>query len=622
MNSQTQAITSPRISPLTLAFLLILGFASFSLVPQVSANLRLSEATWATAACLLVFLGVIHRRVVRDGRTLTYQFAPRKVHYVQLVMHSCVYAYWGWYWPEVYRHIPHILAQIVFVYALDMLVCWWRRDNWILGFGPFPIVLSTNLFLWFRDDWFILQFAMIAVGVLAKEFVRWKRDGASVHIFNPSAIALFLFSIGLLLTRSTSITWGEDISTTFHRPPNIYFEIFVLGLVVQALFSVTLVTLSAAASLYVMNLAFTHVTGVYHFIDTNIPPAVFLGLHLLVTDPATSPRRTFGKIIFGGVYGAGVFGLYGLLGWLGAPQFYDKLLCVPLLNLTVRELDRVSLSWEAWFKRRRLSALEWARGLTPQQSNFAWMGVWVVLFGVMTFTGFLGGKQAGSTPAFWMKACEEGRWHACKTLAHSLDVACQNNSGPGCFSLGMLLNDGKEVPRNPSGAARSFSRGCDLGLPYSCMSLASLVRADGSDLLAVPCQHGDMQSCLTLGQLYLRGQGVARNEASALDFFRKACSTGSPRGCGMLGESYLFGQGTSVNLSTAKESLEKACELGDAPSCYNTGLMYRLGQAAQKDEAMALKRFTRACGLGFRLGCRAKQQLPAVSAVTPAAIAR
>ncbi len=81
----------------------------------------------------------------------------------------------------------------------------------------------------------------------------------------------------------------------------------------QALFSVTLVTLSAAAMLYVLNVVYTGSTGMYLFIDFNIHPAVFLGLHLLVTDPATSPRKNFGKAIFGAAYGAGVFVLYGLL---------------------------------------------------------------------------------------------------------------------------------------------------------------------------------------------------------------------------------------------------------------------------------------------------------------------
>ena len=132
----------------------------------------------------------------------------------------------------LFRSVPLIAAQIVFAYVVDMLVCWSRRDKWILGFGPFPIVLSTNLFLWFRDDWFFLQFLMIASGVLCKEFVTWRREGEQRHIFNPSAIALFLFSLGLILTQSTQISWGEEIAVSFGRPPHIYLEIFLLGLVV------------------------------------------------------------------------------------------------------------------------------------------------------------------------------------------------------------------------------------------------------------------------------------------------------------------------------------------------------------------------------------------------------
>ena len=97
------------------------------------------------------------------------------------------------------------------------------------------------------------------------------------------------------MTHNTHISWGEEIAVSFDRPPHIYVEIFILGLIVQALFSVTLVTLSAAAALYVLNLAYTGSTGLYYFVDTNIPVAVFLGLHLLVTDPATSPRREFRK---------------------------------------------------------------------------------------------------------------------------------------------------------------------------------------------------------------------------------------------------------------------------------------------------------------------------------------
>src|SRR5690348_4696286 len=242
-------MTANRIPPLALAGCLIGLLAAFSLIPWVSANPRLAASIWAAAGALVLLLFVVRYRAARSGRALSYTTLPRPVHYVQLTMHTSIYVYWGWYWREVYHYAPLIAAQIVFVYALDMLVCWSRRDEWILGFGPFPIVLSTNLFLWFKDDWFFLQFLMVSTGVLCKEFVTWNREGRRTHIFNPSAIALAIFSLGLLVTNSTHISWAEEVAVSLGRPPYIYFWIFSVGLVVQRLFSVTLVTLCAAATL-------------------------------------------------------------------------------------------------------------------------------------------------------------------------------------------------------------------------------------------------------------------------------------------------------------------------------------------------------------------------------------
>ena len=273
---------------------------------------------------------------------------------------------------------------------------------------------------------------MISIGVVAKEYVQWKRDGKSAHIFNPSAVGLFLFSVILIATHSTHITWGEDIALNLHLPPNIYLEIFLLGLVVQALFSVTLVTLSAAAALVIGNLIYTRVTGVYMFIDSNIPVSVFIGLHLLVTDPATSPKSKSGKMIFGGLYGASVFGLYGFLSLIGAPRFYDKLLCVPPLNLMVRVLDKVGYRLDASVARilQSIHAPRFIWAASPQQLNLAFMSVWVVLFGWMMTTGFVtteivGIQHPGKDPAFWEQACNAHRHKACTVWVGFLNTECE-----------------------------------------------------------------------------------------------------------------------------------------------------------------------------------------------------
>ncbi len=570
-----------------MAGLLIGLLAAFAFIPWVSANPRLSGSIWAAAGALAVMLLAVRYRAARSGRILSYTILPKPAHYVQLAMHTSIFLYWGWYWREVYHYAPLIVAQIVFVYAFDMLLCWSRRDQWILGFGPFPIVLSTNLFLWFKDDWFFLQFLLVSTGVVCKEFLTWRRDGRRTHIFNPSSIALAIFSIGLLVTHSTQLTWGEEVAVSLGRPPQIYLEIFVLGLVVQALFSVTLVTLSATAALLALNLAYTGSTGLYYFVDSNIPIAVFLGLHLLITDPATSPKRSTGKVIFGAMYGALVFGLYGLLGRLGAPTFYDKLLCVPPLNLLVVPLDRAGAALEA-----RFHQWKW----TPRQANFAHMGAWIAIFALMLTTGFVGGRHPGSNPEFWRKACESGTQDACRTWVRTLNVSCQHGSGLSCLTLGVTWNEGRGVARDLSESGKNFGRACDLGAQYACPSLVALVKENGPDVFRPACDRGDGESCFILASLYYAGGGVPKDPAMAVALFRKSCDAGWSRGCGGLAECFRAGRGTPADAAQASAYFEQACRGGVAASCFAAATMYR----ASNEEARAREKFQQACDLSLR----------------------
>jgi hypothetical protein len=328
--------------------------------------------------------------------------------------------------------------------------------------------------------------------------------------------------------------------------------------------------LSAAAALYVLNILYTKSTGTYMFIDTNIHPAIFLGLHLLVTDPATSPRKNFGKVIFGAGYGAGIFALVPLLEGIGAPVFYDKLLCVPLLNLTVRALDRISITLSAWLSRQTWSATGPLHALSawnPRQANFGFMGIWVALFSFMMLTGFIGGKHPGTDAALWERACADGNSRSCDVMARILDVQCQHNSANDCFSLGTLLADGKRLPRNPIGAARSFGHGCDFGSQDACASLANLVSSDGETVLQRPCTLGDASSCFMLGSLYAVGRSVSRNPERAATLYQQSCTAGFLRGCGTLAEAYVSGEGVSRDLDKARQILEDACHAGSGPAC-------------------------------------------------------
>src|SRR4030095_1213206 len=316
------------------------AFAAFMLLPRVQQNPRQCWSFAAAAAVLLLWNAILYVARARH-RPLALEVVLRKQHYLQACAQGSVLVYWGWYWRQVYDHAYLIVAQLLFSYVFDMLLAWSGRDLYTLGFGPFPVIFSINLFLWFRDDWIFLQFLMVAVGFAAKELITWEKNGRRAHIFNPSSFPLAVGAVLLLATGTSDLTWGKQIATTQFYPPNMYLALFLIGLPGQFFFGVTSMTMSAVVTTYVAGLVYHGLTGVYFFYDSYIPIAVFLGMHLLFTDPSTSPRTELGRIMFGVAYGLSTMLLYVILGRAGLPTFYDKLLQVALLNLSIKLIDRL-----------------------------------------------------------------------------------------------------------------------------------------------------------------------------------------------------------------------------------------------------------------------------------------
>ncbi len=504
-------VTAParRAAWLPLAF--TAGLFALSFLPRVRENAVLVQSFWGTVALLLIWQAAYFLKGQPDPTVVL--APPRRQHYIQAMCHTSVYLYWGYYWPPVYDFAWLLVAQLAFAYAFDTLLSWSRRGSYVFGFGPFPIIFSTNLFLWFRDDWFYLQFLLIAVGFLGKEFVKWHRDGRHVHIFNPSAFSLGLFSAALLLTNTTHLTWGPEIASTLSLAPYIYLFLFLVGLVVMYFFSVTLVAASAAVVLFGLSALYSAITGVPYFLDSEIPSAVFLGLHLLVTDPSTSPRTPFGRLVFGVLYGVGVFGLYSLLGAFGAPTFYDKLLCVPLLNLSVPLIDRAVLKIGDRPLLHRL-------GLDPPLgwANLGHMAVWIVFFLTMTAMGRTDGRHPGDSVPFWQQACADNRPNACARLLRIETSYCTDGSGWACNELGVHYTEGRLAAADAAFARTYFSRACELRFQAGCVNLLGsatartaprafdlrlLVREGGQNLLELPepdlyaraCGHGWTFAC-------------------------------------------------------------------------------------------------------------------------------
>jgi hypothetical protein len=348
----------------------LLFAGSFAAVGELLPHEPTAVLRWsvlAAAAGLFCWYGALLIRAV----PLTIEISIRKQHWIQACTHTAIFVYWSTWWPLVSAWAPLILVQLLFAYSVDMLLVWSRRRTYTLGFGPFPIIGSINLFLWFKPDWFSLQLAMVAMGILAKEFIRWEKDGRRTHVFNPSSFPLAIFSLGLLATHSTDITWGYDVATLLDVP-YMYVVIFLVSLPGQFFFGVTTMTMSAVTTMFLFSAGYYHVTGMYYFPDTFIPIAVFLGMHLLFTDPSTAPRTDGGRIAFGVLYATSVILLFAVLERLGMPSFYDKLLGVPLLNLMIQSIDRAANARVM----ARLDPSSLFAGLRGRQKNLAMMSIW------------------------------------------------------------------------------------------------------------------------------------------------------------------------------------------------------------------------------------------------------
>ena len=317
--------------------------AAMSVLPVIRASTPLALSFRASAGALFAWAAVLGLSLKRGGVQGAIDIELRKQHYLQACAQLLVLAYWGAYWQPVRQAAPLLVAQLLFAFAFETLLAASRRRRYTVGFAVVPVVFSINLFLWFKPGWFVLQFLMIAVGFAAKEFIRWRKEGRAAHIFNPSSFPLALVSVLLLATGTTGMTWGPEIADTQFRPPHIYLMLFLIGLPGQLLFGVTAMTMSAVVTTYAFGLLYLWLTGTYFFIDSYIPISVFLGMHLLFTDPSTSPRTELGRVLFGGLYGLGTITCYALLGRAGLPTFYDKLLPVPILNLSFKVIEAAAL---------------------------------------------------------------------------------------------------------------------------------------------------------------------------------------------------------------------------------------------------------------------------------------
>jgi len=560
-------------------------------LPRVKSNPLLIWSFVGAGGALLLFELLVWIVSARRGRSLDVEFVPVRSHYVQASVQFGIMMWWGWFTPSVIEQLPLIFAQLFFLYSLEGLITWSKGKTWRLGFGPMPIIFSTNLLLWFKDDWYYMQFVMVTLGALGKQFLTWEREGKRTHIFNPSAFGQSLIALGLIAAGlSNEWTWGREIATTFEAP-YMLIVIFALGLVVQYLFHVTLMTVAAVMTLFLINVVYFQVTGTYVFISTNLAAPIFLGVHLLVTDPATSPKTNVGRVVFGVMYGMGYAILFQTLGLFDVPLFWDKLLPVPILNLMVPMIDRVCRSGALG----RLNA-RWVNALSPPRLNLAHMAVWAIFFCTLVATGYADDSDhPGDSIPFWKKAFAEGKPQAGRNLVILTGGRAKVGKVPDAYNeLGLICMEGKIIPQNRKQATLYFTKACREGDVNGCINVAIQFlffheqRSEEDALAALKkmelaCgSHPDERLCYLIGYAYETGQGRPKAANTAREFYAR-CKREAHVAKG-LARIFLSGQWPQGQMAATAELLTAAAAAGDAESCWYLAYFYKDGNGVPKDD--------------------------------------
>lgn len=111
-------------------------------------------------------------------------------------------------------------------------------------------------------------------------------------------------------------------------------------------------------------------------------------------------------------------------------------------------------------------------------------------------------------------------------------------------------------------------------------------------------KQGDPDAQYKLGVMYADGQGVVKNEHTAVQWYQKAADQGFAAAQYKLGVMYANGLGVVKNERTAVEWYQKAADQGFANAQYNLGFMYANGRGVVKNERTAVEWFQKAANQG------------------------
>jgi serine/threonine protein kinase len=118
------------------------------------------------------------------------------------------------------------------------------------------------------------------------------------------------------------------------------------------------------------------------------------------------------------------------------------------------------------------------------------------------------------------------------------------------------------------------------------------------DLFRKAADLGESRAMQDLGEIFMEGTVVAKNDAEAAKWFRKGADKGNTSAMLFLGGMYRLGDGVEQSDTDAANWFRKAADAGNSAAMYNLGTLYEDGRGVPRDVAKAKGLYEKAAALG------------------------
>ena len=174
-------------------------------------------------------------------------------------------------------------------------------------------------------------------------------------------------------------------------------------------------------------------------------------------------------------------------------------------------------------------------------------------------------------------------------------------------AIGRMYARGEGVPKNEAEAVRWFRRA-----NAESKALAAYNRGDFTAAWRAfrpLAEKGQLLAQYVVGLMYANGQGVPRDYAQAMKWHRKAADQGEAKAQFSVGLMYFKGLGTKRDYAEAFKWYRRAADQGDPTAQYNLGAMYAKGEAGTRDPVAAQMYYSLAAARGLKAAAAAKATL-------------